>query len=291
MSTSCLTQLYFVVSNRHFDNPSSPSDLTLWSFISQYKYQAFLECLKYQQPQVSINKLELSQKVDKTKQSLRKSFFSSSTSSIPAKTEEFNFECYVHFRVYNEILINQRVVFPPFRKEFERIIGANVLQLALRQQHTALSSISPSNTLTESLNNALRATDDIAKLLQTKGFVTSWERSIPLEDDIEDFADANSTVPADLAFSLALNEDVTLDSQLLLQELGFRLYPSIGRWMAHEALSQCFTAAAGRDSALGDGKRNINVQVDDYYMDTSYNSNPDLFKVKQILLNIVIQLD
>lgn len=61
--------------------------------------------------------------------------------------------------------------------------------------------------------------------------------------------------------------------------------------MAHEALSQCFTAAAGRDSALGNGKRNINVQVDDYYMDTSYNSNPDLFKVKQILLNIVIQLD
>jgi hypothetical protein len=39
------------------------------------------------------------------------------------------------------------------------------------------------------------------------------------------------------------------------------------------------------------GTANIIVNIDDYYMDTSYNSNPDLFEVKKILLNIVIQWD
>jgi hypothetical protein len=38
----------------------------------------------------------------------------------------------------------------------------------------------------------------------------------------------------------------------------------------------------------GDGEKSV-VNVDDYYMDTAYNSNPDLFEVKQILLNSVLQ--
>jgi hypothetical protein len=68
---------------------------------------------------------------------------------------------------------------------------------------------------------------------------------------------------------------------LLLQELGYRLYPSFGRWLVREGVSRCFANAGGK----------VTVQIDDYYMDTAYNSNPDLFEVKQVLLNFVIQRD
>ena len=91
-----------------------------------------------------------------------------------------------------------------------------------------------------------------------------------------------------LVLSLALNGDITLNSQLLLQELGYRMYPALGRWLIYEGVSHCFNLVVadedGRDAA-------VRVQVDDYYMDTNYNSNPDLFEVKQILLSIVIQRD
>ena len=191
---------------------------------------------------------------------------------------------------------------------FEKMIGTSLLQLASLRPDIAPSSISPSSssspdTLTGCLYNALGATDAIANLLRARGFVASWERSVPFEDEIEDFSDETSIVPADLTYSLALDGDVTLNSQLLLQELGYRLYPSIGRWMAREAISRCFARSAadavvedagtatttkGGGGGSGDGRR-VDVQVDDYYMDTSYNSNPDLFEVKQILLNIVVQ--
>jgi hypothetical protein len=62
-----------------------------------------------------------------------------------------------------------------------------------------------------------------------KGIIASWERSLPLDDTMEDFVDDNNEDSAiiynkmDLTYSLALNGDITLNSQLLLQELGYRL--------------------------------------------------------------------
>jgi hypothetical protein len=77
--------------------------------------------------------------------------------------------------------------------------------------------------------------------------------------------------------------------------------------MVNEALLQCFMSHLppvasfsinGNNRYEGYNNNNssgstakIIVNIDDYYMDTSYNSNPDLFEVKQILLNIVIQRD
>jgi hypothetical protein len=78
--------------------------------------------------------------------------------------------------------------------------------------------------------------------------------------------------------------------------------------MVNEALLQCFMISHSlpvislpvngnsgdfvtSSGSASSGKTNIIVNIDDYYMDTSYNSNPDLFEVKQILLNIVIQRD
>ena len=134
--------------------------------------------------------------------------------------------------------------------------------------------------------------------MQEKGLVSSWERSVPPDDDVEDFTSPSSSsdgegfsVSPDLPYSLALNGDVTLGSQLLLQELGYRLYPSFGRWMAREGILRCFDdggAAAGGGDKGGQG---VAVQIDDYFMDTSYSSDPELFEVRQVLLNIVIQRD
>ena len=65
------------------------------------------------------------------------------------------------------------------------------------------------------------------------------------------------------------------------------MYPALGRWLIYEGVSQCFNNLVADE----DGRDEVRVQIDDYYMDTNYNSNPDLFEVKQILLSIVIQRD
>lgn len=251
--------------------------------------KAFLACLKSQQSSSAIGERELMQQIDETKQLLRKSFFSSS--SAPTPVEEFNFECYAHFRTFNEILVRRNVNFPPFRKEFESTIGARLLRLTSRER-TSFSPSSSSTGATASLQNALGSVDAAAELLRGKGLIASWQRSVPLDDDVEDFAAAYDgradkpaaedfgAAPSDVPFSLALEGDVTLDAQLLLQELGYRLYPSFGRWLVREGLLLCF-----------DDGGTVAVQVDDYYMDTGYSSNPNLFEVKQVLLNIVIRRD
>ena len=229
---------------------------------------------------------EMHRQIENTKQLTRKSFFpssssssSSSTTSAPSKQLEFNFDCYAHFKVYNEILIKSKVNFPPFQKKYNSKIGKSLFHLVQEQYSQQPLPTTPprsSTDLVECIQNALHTTDSIASFLQRHGLIETWERSIPPSEDIEDF----STLSSDLTYSLALNGDITLNSQLLLQELGYRMYPALGRWLIYEGLSQCFN---GNDA--------VRVQIDDYYMDTNYNSNPDLFEVKQILLSIVIQRD
>jgi hypothetical protein len=229
---------------------------------------------------------------------------------------EYNRECYAHVRVYNEVLVENDIPFGPFRTKFGNIVGTFVLQQLASERmgsppapsssFSSTSSFSrtqsptsyPPDALSNRVRDALRATDDVATFLRNRGYVSSWERSVPTDDDIEDFADTTTYAPVDLTYSLALNGDVTLDSQLLLQELGYRLYPSIGQWTTAVAISKCFSGKGGAagsgggddDSAIGGGDgKSAGVQIDDYYMDTRYNSNPDLFEAKQVLLNIVIQ--
>jgi len=247
--------------------------------------EAFLSCLKSQKSTTAITKRELDQQIEETKRLVRKSFFA--TSLTPTVLEEFNFECYTHFKSFNEILVKQEVKFPIFKKDFEALIGNRLFQLAMQQKPSLRPASSAAPNLTTNLQNALQITDDIGNFLQKKGLITSWERSIPPNEDIEDFTSTaeqskeNFFVSSDLPYSLALNGDVTLGSQLLLQELGYRLYPSFGRWIIQKGVMQCF------DETME--KNKVAIQMDDYYMDTSYSSNPDLFEVKQVLLNIVIQ--
>lgn len=263
---------------------------TLGIDVSSFATKTFLSCLKTEPP---ITKRRLEQRIDETKQLLRKSFFPQQSS--PSSPEEFNFDCYVHFRVYNEILVKEEVTFPPFKREFESMIGNQLLQMVMLRQPSILPSAQSSLGIATSLQNALQATDNISNLLQRSGLITSWERSVPPDDDIEDFVQSTTSaakspaegfyVSPELAYSVALDGDVTLSSQLLLQELGYRLYPSFGRWLIERVTSGSFTWGGNVD----DGCDKVSIECDEYYMDTGYNSDPSLFEVRQVLLNIVIQ--
>ena len=81
---------------------------------------------------------------------------------------------------------------------------------------------------------------------------------------------------ADIQLSIPLDGDITLGSQVLLQEQGFRVYPDFGRF--------AITSAIQKSLAFTSQK----INSDEYYMDPGYSSDPSLFEVKQVLLNIVI---
>ncbi|KAL7519673.1 LOW QUALITY PROTEIN: hypothetical protein ACHAWX_004428 [Stephanocyclus meneghinianus] len=251
---------------------------------------AFLKAYEAQQSRSLLSAQDLSSRIIDIQKLVRKSFFPSQDFRATLQ-EAFNYELFTHFKAYNDILVEQKMVFPPFHDEFERVIGKRLLELAIPLQ-SSLSSISSTTQIKDQLNNAFKATDSIGALFVDSGFITSWERSIPSKEDVEDFIEPylasaadNFYVTSDLKFTLSLNGDVSLNSQLLLQELGYRLYPSFGRWLLQRSLMSCFSHSEGNYIQKGD----VRVNIDDYYMDTSYNSNPDLFEVKQILLNVVLE--
>merc|ERR1711957_1138910 len=119
---------------------------------------------------------------------------------------------------------------------------------------------------------ALDLTDEVLKNLVSNGLVALAGRSEIDNERISDWTDDL----ADIELSIPLDGDITLSSQVLLQEQGFRVYPDFGRFAITSAIQKSMAST------------NQNVSSDEYYMDTNYNSNPDLFEVKQVLLNIVI---
>ena len=232
--------------------------------------EAFVSNLQQTSAAALVERIERSEKL------LRPSFFDSPNGAA-TKQDEFNFRCYLHFRSFNEILVKEQVEFPAFRRQFDVDLPRRLIQIALKEYPSMLgSSPKPPSDLSAGLRSALDSTDAVANFLLAKGFISSWERSVPPPEDLEDFV----SLATDCPFSLALYGDATLGSQLLLQELGFRLYPAFGRWMVTESISRCFAT---------EGAESVSLNVEDYYMDTAYNSNPDLFEVRQVLLNIALQ--
>jgi len=126
--------------------------------------------------------------------------------------------------------------------------------------------------LKKGTEKGLVLTDRICRKLESFGFVALAVRSDLESDRIVDWAQDLS----DLQLNIPLDKDITLESQLLLQEQGYLIYPDFGRFVITAAL---------RNSLQGLGQV---VTSDEYYMDTNYNSDPNLFEVKQVLLNIVI---
>ncbi len=146
---------------------------------------------------------------------------------------------------------------------------ATLESLATKQKNLSPAS---KEALTNGITTGLKFTDEIMNNLVSNGFVALAEYNEIDSETLNDWTEDLTSIE----LSIPLDADVTLGSQMLLQEQGFRVYPDFGRFIITSALQKSFKST------------NQNISSDEYYMDTNYSSDPDLFEVKQVLLNIVI---
>ena len=177
---------------------------------------------------------------------------------------QFNYASYIHYKAFGDLLVNAKVPFPAFRKEFETKVGQELVSLLMPNAKSGSTAASK-----EELQKRLSLVDQLCQKLCEKGFVAATDRSELDADQLSDWADDLS----DLTFNVALDGDVTMNAQILLQEQGFRFYPNYAKYMVANLLNM----------------PKQTVTVEDYYMDTDYNSDPNLFEAKETLLNIVIE--
>jgi hypothetical protein len=209
----------------------------------------------------------LSHQIDSVADKVRPSFERSGILLGQGTAAEFNFISYTHFKAYGDLIIESKVPFPSFRKDFERQVGQELLTI-----FNVKSTSSNSENKQAILEERLRLVDQVCKVLRDKGFVASTERTSLGADQLADWMEDLS----DLTFTIALDGDITMNAQILLQEQGFRLYPNYAKYMMGQLLEM---------------PNQKSVTVDDYYMDTEYNSDPNKFEAKQVMLNIVLESD
>ena len=182
---------------------------------------------------------------------------------------QFNFAVYSHFKAYSDLVVDQKIPFGPFRSQFEKKLGQQLVSLI---QPNKAKELSGSAEKTRRLQFALSSVDDFLSDWKARGLVALTERDAVDEDQISDWLEDIS----DLEFNVALDGDITLNAQVLLQEQGFRLYPNFCRYAVTYLLDQV---------SPSDQK----VSAMDYYFDTDYNSDPDKFEVKEVLLSVQLE--
>jgi hypothetical protein len=238
--------------------------------------EAFLSLMP---PSSGIDKQRLEAKITAVEALLQKSFersglnLADEADSQLMTAEGFNYRCYTHFRSYNDILLSEKssIKFNQFRPQFEQRLGDHLLALLIPDEPSAASN-KGTNTLQSALDQALVTINKVLTALQQNGLIASCEQSDLSDDKVQDWADDLS----ELQYTVGVDGDVTLQSQILLQEQGYRLYPNFARFIVASLLGPLFRPLQQ------------SVSSDEYYMDTDYNSDPDKFEVKQVLLNIVI---
>jgi len=195
--------------------------------------------------------------------------------SMDAK--QFNYDCYVHYKAFCMILVENKLPFD--RKKFESELGERLLPIFLPQKGALPTTPNTNNPkqkkeeiLSIAIQNALSLTDNLCTVLKSSGFVSLAERS---ELETEDIVDWTRDL-SDLQFNVPLDRDVTLNAQILLQEQGYRIYPDFGRFVIAAALQRSLI-----------GLKQV-VTSEEYYMDTNWNSDPSLFEVRQVLVSIII---
>lgn len=195
----------------------------------------------------------------------------------PRNGDEFNFLTYTHYKAYTDLILEQNIDFRSFQKDFEERIGTKVEQLLLsKSDNNSARNVVPGNLTDPRIRKArwTAAQDSLQRLgnaLVQRGLVAQIDTTYD-DDDLADWLDDDAV--SDLKFNVALDGDITLRTQCLLQEQGFRLYPNFGRYAIRNSLQQ----------SLG-----TPVEITDYYMDTDYNSDPDKFQVQEVLLSIVLE--
>jgi hypothetical protein len=221
-----------------------------------------------------IKSAALQEKIDKLAELVKPSFLRSKAKLDLGdnihdirNADQFNFASYVHFKAYSDLIIQQGKGFDfnSFRRNFELKVGQRLISLLLHVPQEQKTT-----TKTEHLLDAkLAQLDQLCDVLKAKGLVSLTERSSLENDQLTDWLDDMS----ELSFTIALDGDITLGSQMLLQEQGFRLYPDYARFAV---------------SSLLQNIESQEVSVEDYYFDTDYNSDPDKFEVKEVVLNVVL---
>lgn len=225
--------------------------------------------------------IDLSSQITKVDSLVRKSFERSGldlNEGTKLTASQFNYYCYIHFKAMCDIVVENKLSFN--RKRFENILGEKLLPLFSPSSSELLDSIpkTPSKeSQARAIDVGLRIVDEIMKNLVSNGFCALAERNAIESEEgrITDWIDDLS----DLQISIPLDGDITLNSQILIQEQGFRIYPNFGR----------FTITSALQKSLNGSKQS--VSSDEYYMDTNYSSDPNLFEVKQVLINVVIDSD
>ncbi|GAX28188.1 hypothetical protein FisN_35Lh044 [Fistulifera solaris] len=234
-----------------------PLDPTLAPRVLKCSDEIFLELMR-----PFLTSTQLTQQIQIVQNTVKPAFVRSASYSPENPAQQFNFDLYVHYKAYSDLLIqldnksNKAFKFPDFLKQYQIRMGIEVLQLLQL----------PVPVQESSLEDKLKALDRFGTALVQTGWVAQVDHARPTLEQIQDWRDDAD----DLIWTLALNGDITLGSQLLLQEQGFRLYSNLGKWAVQSILGPSST-------------------VDDYYMDTDYNSDPDRFEVKQVLLNIQLE--
>jgi hypothetical protein len=218
---------------------------------------------------------DLQQQIEKVAKLVKPSFERSGLSLDDPLTfkngPQFNFASYVHFKAYTDLILERKIAFGLFRSKFEPQVGERLVALLLPgfSRPEVVKSRSPEENRRRVGTTALDAADRLSQIIVAKGLVAAIDRSKIEKDDFDDWVEDLS----DLQFSVALDGDITLQSQILLQEQGFRLYPNFARFAIAYLMQQ-------------DGQQ---LSVMDYYFDTDYNSDPDKFEVKEVLLNVVLE--
>jgi hypothetical protein len=221
-----------------------------------------------------INGRDLQQQIEKVAKLAKPSYERSGLSlDDPFNFEngpQFNFASYVHFKAYTDMILERKIAFGSFRSKFEPLVGERLIALLLPgfSRPGDVKSRSPIENRRTAGTTALDAVDQLSQIIVAKGLVAAIDRSNIEIDDFDDWVEDLS----DLHFSVALDGDITLQSQILLQEQGLRLYPNFARFAIAYLMQQ-------------DGQQ---LSVMDYYFDTDYNSDPDKFEVKEIILNVVL---
>jgi len=214
-----------------------------------------------------VSQSALCKQVETVANKVRPAFERSGVSTLEeGSAQAFNFDSYTHFKAYGDLIMETKVPFNSFRKDFEDKLGQQLLTLLL-PQYSKSANIKSGN-LEAALQQRLSLVDQVCRILVEKGLVAATERSTIDEERLADWTEDLS----DLTLNLALDGDITQNSQILLQEQGFRLYPNYAKYMIAKLLEI----------------PQQTVTIDDYYMDTDYNSDPNRFEVKEVMLNIVL---
>jgi hypothetical protein len=140
------------------------------------------------------------------------------TLPIPSTAEEFNFLTYVHYKAYIDMFGQQQSVgFVQFKDYLETTLGQLMLDLLL-------PSFDPvaKGTRCEQWQYSVNAMEKLKSALVTSGLVAAVDLPAVDDDVLLEWCEEGG----ELTFSLALDGEATLNAQCLLQEQGYRLYPS-----------------------------------------------------------------